>query len=37
MAGAIISSLDGARDIPGWRWLLIIESIITIACGFGRK
>ncbi|KAI4677962.1 uncharacterized protein J4E84_008909 [Alternaria hordeiaustralica] len=35
MAGAIISSLDGARGIPGWRWLLIIESIITIACGFG--
>jgi hypothetical protein len=35
MAGAVISSLDGARGIPGWRWLLVIESAITIVCGFG--
>ncbi|OWY48420.1 MFS general substrate transporter [Alternaria alternata] len=35
MAGAVISSLDGARGISGWRWLLVIESAITIVCGFG--
>jgi sugar phosphate permease len=34
MAGAIVSSLDGARGIPGWRWLLIVEGIITVVCGF---
>jgi hypothetical protein len=37
MAGAVISRLDGARGIPGWRCWLIIESVITIVCGFGRK
>lgn len=35
MAGAIISSLDGARGMPGWRWLLMIEGVVTVACGFG--
>ncbi|KAJ3530612.1 hypothetical protein NM208_g9250 [Fusarium decemcellulare] len=25
MAGAIIDGLEGARGIPGWRWLLIVE------------
>lgn len=35
MAGAVIASLDGARGIQGWRWLLVIESAITIFCGFG--
>ncbi|KAJ3548511.1 hypothetical protein NM208_g979 [Fusarium decemcellulare] len=35
MAGAIISRLEGARGIPGWRWLLLIEGVVTVACGFG--
>ncbi|KAH7092299.1 major facilitator superfamily domain-containing protein [Paraphoma chrysanthemicola] len=35
MAGSVIASLDGARGIPGWRWLLLIESVVTIVCGFG--
>ncbi|OAL05211.1 MFS general substrate transporter [Phaeosphaeriaceae sp. SRC1lsM3a] len=34
MAGAIISSLDGARGIAGWRWLLLIEGIITVFSGW---
>jgi MFS family permease len=37
MAGAIISRLDGARGIPGWRWLLLIEGVVTVFCGFCRK
>lgn len=35
MAGAVISRLEGARGIPGWRWLLLIEGVVTVACGFG--
>jgi MFS family permease len=34
MAGAIVKSLDGKHGIPGWRWLFIIEGIITVVCGF---
>jgi hypothetical protein len=37
MAGAIISSLDGARGIAGWRWLLLVEGVVTVFCGFGRE
>ncbi|KAJ4246338.1 hypothetical protein NW762_013689 [Fusarium torreyae] len=33
MAGAIVKSLEGARGIPGWRWLLIVEGVLTVACG----
>ena len=29
MAGAIIDKLDGARGIPGWRWLFIVEGVIV--------
>ncbi|KAK1656710.1 major facilitator superfamily domain-containing protein [Colletotrichum godetiae] len=35
MAGAVISRLEGARGISGWRWLLLIEGVVTVACGFG--
>ncbi|OBS17641.1 hypothetical protein FPOA_09377 [Fusarium poae] len=34
MAGAIVKSLDGARGIPGWRWLFIVEGVLTVVCGF---
>ncbi|CAG9981511.1 unnamed protein product [Clonostachys byssicola] len=32
MAGAIIKSLDGARGMAGWRWLLLVEGLITVFC-----
>lgn len=34
MAGAITSSLEGARGMAGWRWLLLVEGVITVGCGF---
>jgi predicted MFS family arabinose efflux permease len=35
MAGAIISSLDGAKGMPGWRWLMLIEGLVTVFCAAG--
>ncbi|KND88393.1 Pantothenate transporter liz1 [Tolypocladium ophioglossoides CBS 100239] len=32
IAGAITSSLDGARGISGWQWLFIVKGAATIAC-----
>lgn len=35
IAGAIIDGLEGAKGIRGWRWLLLIEGVITVTCGLG--
>ncbi|CAG8296888.1 unnamed protein product [Penicillium nalgiovense] len=29
ISGAITSTLDGAQDIRGWRWLFIVEGVAT--------
>jgi len=31
IAGGVMSNLEGAQGIRGWRWLFIIEGVITIA------
>jgi MFS family permease len=30
IAGGVMSNLEGARGIRGWRWLFIIEGVVTI-------
>ncbi|KAF5007578.1 hypothetical protein FDECE_6109 [Fusarium decemcellulare] len=31
---AILNTLDGRSGLPGWRWLFIINAIMTIVLGF---
>ncbi|KAM7223123.1 Major facilitator superfamily domain containing protein [Rhypophila decipiens] len=33
LAGAITGNLEGARGIRGWKWLFLIEGVITIFLG----
>ncbi|TRM64282.1 MFS general substrate transporter [Schizophyllum amplum] len=33
LAAGILSGMEGARGIRGWRWLFIIEGTITVAFG----
>lgn len=34
LAGAITSGLDGQLGIAAWRWLFIIEGVVTVAAAF---
>ena len=34
LAGAIASSLDGRYGIAGWRWLFIVEGVVTVGLAF---
>jgi len=31
IAGGVIGNLEGARGLRGWRWLFIVEGVVTIA------
>ncbi|KAK5658640.1 hypothetical protein OQA88_2033 [Cercophora sp. LCS_1] len=30
IAGGVMSNLEGARGIRGWRWLFIVEGVVTV-------
>lgn len=34
LAAGILGNLDGAHGITGWRWLFIVEGVITIGVAF---
>lgn len=34
LAGAITGGLDGAQGIEGWRWLYIVEGVVTVGAAF---
>jgi MFS family permease len=33
LAAGIFSGMDGAAGIAGWRWLFIIEALMSTVCG----
>ena len=33
IAAGILSGLDGVRGIAAWRWLYILEGVVTVATG----
>ena len=35
IAAGILNNLDGAKGLAAWRWLFIIEGVITICIAFG--
>ncbi|KAI1849743.1 hypothetical protein JX266_004692 [Neoarthrinium moseri] len=35
IAAGILSDMEGKSGLRAWRWLFIIEGVITIACGAG--
>ncbi|KAH8899047.1 MFS general substrate transporter [Thozetella sp. PMI_491] len=37
LSGAIISGLEGAKGMRGWRWLFLLEGVITVFVAFGCK
>ena len=34
IAAGVLSGLEGAHGIRGWRWLFIIEGVMTIGIAF---
>lgn len=32
IGAGVLANLDGAHDIAAWRWLFIIEGVVTIGC-----
>lgn len=37
LAGAITSSMEGVHGMRGWRWLYLIEGVVTVGCAIVFK